>query len=926
MTRRPSRLLLLALLLTGAYHGVLVLTRAGLKSAQAAEWLFLASAYARAPLDPFDDRWYGGVPLTGESPLLPQLIAALSGQLGLDGGYAAAQFLAVVTLLYGTYRFALLVGAGPRGAGVAALLTLLGSALTLSVSVFGQLGAVLGAGLALNAAPTLHAWVSRARTRDLLGWTVPLVAAAAAHSAAPLLLLGTLALTLPAPRQPRRRALQAALAVPAALILLAVPDHAWVGPTTRVPIPDLREGRSIWLTWGLPLLSVAWVMPTLLRAARTAWDDAPGPPLRRAAVRWAAAPDSVRAALTGTVLLLAALTSLLLPVPWRAAPETLTLLGTLLLTPLAALVALSGWDAARRTPRPPLPLLISATLVILGTVSMSALNATRVLEGPPLNLTPLLNFIEKDEHWRYRYLTVGFGTQLGLLSAQTRAATPAGLWHVPPDLPQPFAPPGAAGALPERLDVPGQGRLAELLTHPERSYLKFVYARSDVMDPLLYAHGWHNIGTLENGVNVWEREDIPPVPARLARPALPIPLGALWGTLPLLALAGSLLLLPLGAQAWRTDPHLPGAVVRSADLIRVPLLLLGAGLLLLLAQAYRPAWAAQRHLATLPLATSGGLRGAYSRLDRAQVRITRTGPGQAVAQVNEHWWTPLGVRLATRRLDLTLWRGGWQVSEAGGSALTLRPPVLSPQPDVTFYRAPRRITTNVTAPADVLDRPVLKVLPGRLTRDARGHVWYLTEVLCADARPADLTVTVILRVNGERVAEENAGLLAQHKLRSGERSPLRVRLPLPDTVNLDDPRARAALSVEVSARAVVTGRHLERPLVSRSRVRAGRVEVQARNASSRAVATPVALLTLFDARGVSWVYAAAGPELPPGATWTFTLPATPPPHEDLLDVAAPALTDLATVQPRAVPPGTFPLPGGGQYRLTFVTLPAPERP
>lgn len=46
-------------------------------------------------------------------------------------------------------------------------------------------------------------------------------------------------------------------------------------------------------------------------------------------------------------------------------------------------------------------------------------------------------------------------------------------------------------------------------------------------------------------------------------------------------------------------------------------------------------------------------------------------------------------------------------------------------------------------------------------------MWYLSEVLCADARPADLTVTVILRVNGERVAQANVGLFAQHKLRSG---------------------------------------------------------------------------------------------------------------------------------------------------------------
>ena len=930
--RRRTRLLLLALLLTGAYHGVLVLTRTGLKSAQAAEWLFLASAYARAPFDPFDDRWYGGVPLTDVSPLLPQLIGLLSGPLGLEGAYAAAQFLAVLALLYGTYRFALLLGAGPRGAGVATLLTLLGSALTLSVSVFGQLGAVLGAGLALNAAPALLAWVKRGRRRDMPGWVAPLLAAGAAHSAAPLLLLGTLVLTLGVAGAARRRSVLAALAVPGTLLLLALPDWLWVGEVTRVPGPDLRLGRSAWLTWALPLASLAWAGPALVRAACTRWaGGVTGTPAQRVGAHWQAAPDSVRAALLGILLLLGALVALLLPVPWRAAPETLALLGVLLLTPLSALVALRGWDAARRGARPPLALLVSATLVILGSVSLNALNTTRVLEGPTLNLTPLLNFIEKDEHWRYRYLTVGFGTQLGRLSAQTRAATLSGLWHVPPDLPQPLAPPGAGAALPERLDLPGLGRLTEVLTHPDRSYLKFVYARSDVLDPLLFMHGWHNIGTLENGVVVWEREDIPPVPARLARPTLPVPLGALWGTAPLLALLVSALLLPLGVPAWRTDPPLPVEVARPADLFLVPLTLAGAALTLLLAQAYRPGWAAQRYLVSVTAqpATTGGLRGPYSRLDGARVRVTAAGPGRASATVHERWWTPLGDRRSTRRLDVTLGARGWQVREGGAGPITLRRPTLSPQPEVVFYRAPRRITTNVTAPADVLDRPVLQVLPGRLTRDARGRVWYLTEVLCADARPADLTVTVILRVNGERVAQANAGLFAQHKLRSGERSPLRVQLPPLPGVTLDElltAGGAARLSVEVGARAVVTGRHLNRPLVSRSRVRGGRVEVQARNISNGTVATPMALLTLFEGRGVRWVYAVAGPELPPGASWSFTLPATPPATRELLAVPAPPLTDLATVQPRPVPPGAFLLPGGGAYRLSFVTLPAPERP
>ncbi|AWT37676.1 hypothetical protein GCM10008956_12780 [Deinococcus arenae] len=933
--RVQPRLLLLALLLTGAYHGVLALTRAGLNADQASSLLFLASAYARAPLDPFDPRWYGGVPLTGHAPLVPQLMALLSGPLGLEGAYAAAQFLAALSVLFGMYRFTRLLGGDARGAGVAGLLTVLGTALTLSLSVFGELGAVLGAGLALNGAPALLAWVRRGRRRDLPGWLLPLLAAAAAHSAAPLLLLLSLALTPPLPRAARRRALLAALGVPLAVGALALPDRLWTGEVTRVTAPALRAGRSVWLTWALPLWSLAWAAPSLLRAARHFGARSRGTP----AARWLAAPASVRAALLALPLLLGALLSLVAPVPWQTPPETLTVLGALLLTPFAAQTALRAWDAGWARGRASLALLASATLVILSGVSLNALPRTRALAGPALNLTPLLNFIEKDEHWRYRFLTVGFGRQLGTFSAQTRAATPSGLWHVPPDLPQPFAPPGAAAQLPERLPLPGQGDLQALLTHPERVFLKFVYARSDVLDPLLYLHGWHSIGTLENGVNVWEREDIPPVPARLDRPALPVPLGALWGTLPLLALLGALLAVALPPPPRAGEPALapealppetlppdvlPPEALRPQDVTRVPLGLAGAALALLLVQPLRPAWTAQRFVAaqSAQVSARGGLRGPYARLNDVRVRV-QFAPQPAVT-LREDWWTPLGPRRTTRTLPLRLGLRGWQVVAPPPAPAPAAQPTLSPQADVTFYRAPRRITTNVTAPADVLDRPALRVLPGRLTRDAQGTLWYLGEVLCADARPADLTVTVILRLNGERVAEENLGLFGQHLLRSGERSPLRVPLRLSPA--LDRAARRGALSAEVNARAVVSGRHLERPLVSRSRVRGGQVQVVARNASGRAVATPLALLTLYDARGVSWVHAAVGPELLPGASWTFTLPATPPPGaRDTLAVPAPAPTDVGAAPARAAAPGAFPRPGG-TYRVTFVTLPAPERP
>ncbi|GAA0502079.1 hypothetical protein [Deinococcus depolymerans] len=915
-TERPAtpRLLLLALLLTGAYHGTLVLTRAYRGADGAGSLQFLASAYARHPFDPWDDRWYGGVPLTGEPPLAAQLIALLS-PLGAEGAYGAAQFLGVALLAWGVYRAALAC-ASERVAGVATLLVTLGSALTLQLNVFGHLGTVFAAALALHAAPLLWAWVRggpRAGRRAL----APLLAAGAADPVTALLLGAAALLAAPPGRAGRRRAGLVTLLVQAGLSGWA--GWLWTPWVSPPSLPPLGVGRSVWLCLLLPLWSVGWVLPAL-------------PGVCRRGPRGWGVPE--RLALLGAALLPAG-TLLFLPVapgggPARLpAPETLAFCAALLLLPLAAQVALRAWDAARVPTGPgSLPLVAAAAFTLLVTVGLNALPRTRPLEGPALNLAPLLNFIEKDEHWRYRFLTVGFGRQLGLLGAQTRAATPAGLWHLPPDLPQPLAAAGAFAALPERAALPGFGPLPALLTHPERAYLKFVYAASPVLDPLLFLHGWHAIGTLENGVVVWEREDVPPLPARLPRSVLPRWAALLWGAGPLACLLAALLVVGRAAPRERaaTSPGPAGApglaTARGAALgparatLGVTLLLLAVGAAL----RGSPGWALERDWAARAArpVLGGGLRGEYARLERLGVRLNRRGR-EARAQVTLDWWTPLGTRRTRTTQALRFTGGRWVVGPPGGGSLTLQRAVPSPQAAVAYDRAPRRITTNATAPADVLDRPVVQVLSAR-TVQVDGRVVAVGSLLNADARPADLTLSVSLRTpDGQVVVTENAGLSVLHKLRPGERTPWLVPLPpLPPGTDVDP------LTLEVTARAVVTGRNLARPLAARSRVQGGAVTVEARNVSTQTLAVPQALLAVSDARGVAWVRAVVGPPLPPGAVWTFRLPVTPPAGAR----AHPA--PLAGPAAPARAPGSFPLPAallpGGSYTLTFQALPEGQAP
>ncbi|MFC3832073.1 MULTISPECIES: hypothetical protein [Deinococcus] len=912
----PGGLLWMALLLTGLLHGTLMLSRAFLNSDRAGTLLLLASAYREHPFDPWEPRWYAGMPLTGLPPLVPQLLAVLEQQLTPAGAYGTLQLLTALLLVVGTYRASRVVGVPADAAGLAALLAGVSAGVATQLSVFGHLDAVLGAAVLLSAVPALCAALRGTGPRRVwwASGTALLAAGLACPGAAlPLGLLTVLALAALEPRS-RRRMIRtlwlAALCAAPGLLMLAF-SAAWSGPdgvNLRAPGVAAAAGRDVAVTLLVPLLGVLWALPGLWRRAR------PGQPCGGAV-----ALTRAGAGLAGIAALAVLGAHLGQPALVATPPETLLFFGLLLCLPLAGVVGLGLRTGAAGVPAARVGLMALIAGTALYSVGLHALGTQRAQEPARIDLQPILNFIEKDEHWRYRFLTVGFGRQLALMSARTRAGTPSGLLHLPPELPRvPGTAPRGLADLPERADLPVLGPLTALLTHPERTNLKFVYAKSTVLDPLLHVYGFHPIGAVENGVMVWEREDIPPVPARPARAELPAPLGVVWGVLPI----ASLLLAAVTLAGAGYDVGRSGRVVTVLAEPRRPvaLLLLGTGALLAGA-GLRPRLVPE-HAATAAVVAAarqrpagGGLRGEYARLDHVQSR-GRVGDSVPVMR---HWWTPLGLWTDTADTVVRPAPPGW----AADVVPTLTPTAPTPgttQPGVAFYRSPRRLTVGTTAAADVLDRPVLQVLGTRLIRVPDGRLSVVGELRNVDARPADTTVTVILRgAGGAPLARENVGRLTLHKLRPGERTPFRVDFQ-PDSLAT----ASQPLDIEVAARAVVTGREQERPLMARSRVRGGQLEVVVTNVGTRPVGVAHALVTLLDARGAAWVHEAISPrDLPPGAAWAFRVPATPPAGLRVL-TTRPARPTEAAPPPGPVP-GTFARPGG-TYRVTlnaFIPEPHP---
>src|SRR5271169_5507418 len=184
----------LILMAVVAIHLPLLLMKLPLKSYDTNFHIFFASHYVHHWFDPWNPKWYAGFSQTTYPPLTQQWVAMASHVLGLDMAYMAVQFVAILLLAVGVYRFSLL-WVDRRAASLAALASVfLGSECFLVYSA-GQLSTTFAAPLYLNALPYLYNWVRHGDWRAFFKGAVLSVAAAAAHHAT--LLFGSFLFAVP---------------------------------------------------------------------------------------------------------------------------------------------------------------------------------------------------------------------------------------------------------------------------------------------------------------------------------------------------------------------------------------------------------------------------------------------------------------------------------------------------------------------------------------------------------------------------------------------------------------------------------------------------------------------------------------------------------------------------------------------------------
>ena len=578
----PQRpLLIVALLGALVIHGGLALYGSYANTYDAYIHMFFADHWQRTWFDHWEPRWYTGFPMTSYPPLSHQSVALLAFLTGdLRTAFVMVQTTAMLVLTLGMYRFARL-WVDEEAAQWAALWLVLSSAVAETIHVFGQLPTIVSLGFLLNALPYVYRWVRGGRYRDLVrGWALVGATTGAHHVTtlfgavfimAPVILLALLQqwhTPLPEEGVPitrywtgqswralgaqyLRRVLApgvrtALFGVGAVTLLLLIvwPYWAWsrLDPISQVPIPhasrdnylvNLNAGLIFWLIpYGMLILLMPYIFYKGL-FGRT----------------WL---------LTASIMLLALLgTGGTTPIPRLLLGgafdiltlDRYTLWAAMLMLPLAGrfTVSLNGGTIGRwlqlqfgRTTWHGIQLGLAGGLIIVFIFTVS-LPQFRRFQPQPIDTQPIVNFLQKDQHARWRFLTLGFGDQMAWLSTQTTATQVDGNYHSARRLPE------MTTTSVERLEgakfrgIPGIGSLQQFLTVPDKYNLKYIFSNDSFYDPLLFFYGWHRIGKLENDIMVWEREDIPVLPTLLPRREIPIYQRIMFGILPLMALLAALI-------------------------------------------------------------------------------------------------------------------------------------------------------------------------------------------------------------------------------------------------------------------------------------------------------------------------------------------------------------------------------------------------
>src|SRR5215472_17284704 len=543
-----SWILLLALLV----HGPLLLMQLPNDSYDDHFHQFFAAHYANHWFNPWNEKWFTGFSQTTYPPLEQQWIALFSNVMGLHLAYMFVQFIAIVLLPIGVYRYAR-IWVSERAASYAALGSVLLGSLSFLVYQAGQISTTWAVPLYLNALPYYYEWAREAKWKSLLKGLMLTFAAAAAHHVT--LLFVSVLFTLPVlvtaimdrKREGADASLNGVISRTVVFGLLAIAGIGavlfpyWIAlynnPIKQMPIPHASRNNyflePIWalnyflIPWGALILAFPYIFVRGLSEKR----------LR---------PLFLSFWLT-LILSLGGTTPLPRWLLGRAVEvltfERFSFYASLMALPIVGLMAVELIDRYRQKAA-----FVLATLAVLTMAMAVAWPIYHPMHDLGFSTAEVISFLNRDGHEKYRYLTLGFGSKLSEVGTYANASSVDGEYNSARLLPEMTEYGSAQLTSSKFYGINGMESLRAVLKHADQYGLKWIFVRDMFYEPLLAFAGWRKQEIYDHGnVSLWVKDGIPPAhPTQFGTKPTAFE-GFLWGTLPI----GSSILSLLLVLFWR---------------------------------------------------------------------------------------------------------------------------------------------------------------------------------------------------------------------------------------------------------------------------------------------------------------------------------------------------------------------------------------
>ena len=834
-------LLYLALAAALLFHGGLLAFTHG-NTYDAYIHMFFADHYNRSWFDPWEPRWYTGFSTTSYPPGTHMMMGVLQNIMALEAAFVVVQTVGLLILVIGVYRFSLL-WVRPRAAGYAALTLVLASSISETIHIFGQLPTIFSLAFFLNCMPHVFSWLVKGRKRDLLFAAIFAVGTTSAHHVTTLfgmvLFIGPLALHalragyMARADQTMTRRLRGlfptlvrggilGVVLVSAIVGTVFPYWYWsiTDPITQVTIPHgSRESFIERLDLGLMFFLLPWgitlaALPYLVYKSLTSRLWPLGMAIVLCFVLGTGGTTPIPRMMLGGAFDILTLDRFTFWGSILALPVLGFGLDRLIHGPLGEAIKTQYGFAVHRT------VIGSYFVAVLGlALFIAVLPTMRPTQPDPIDATPITTFMERDEHHRWRYLTLGFGDQFAIISSKTFALSVDGNYHSARRLP------ALTSYAVERLEnakylgVPGLGSLQQFLVNAEAYNLKYVFSVDAFYDPILFFTGWTRLNRLPNGVTVWEKADVPSLPSILPRRPMAESHALMWAIIPPAALLAAFILffyLTFSGRLLRAE-HLAETLqpdesassnVRAVHLgiIWVAILMVGSVALTgywswkAYQESLKPERVVEDYLVDLDFRRfasaynrldpesrpdfegfmfqrlwRGGLVSSFGKLTDFELTKLREGDQAIDWHVDLTWLTSLGAydqELTLRTLQRD--DGKWYIVNSELSPQQT-PTRIDQQADVSFSLAGRRQPRPHTdLYRDRLDRPNVWITNGRLVKSG-GRYAMVGNVYNADADPAFLTISATLRDSKDKaLARANLGQHGVHRLLPAESAGFRI--------------------------------------------------------------------------------------------------------------------------------------------------------